>query len=350
MNAVAWCRIILLQLFLVGATATAAAAQPFEIRGPAGMDVFVVTEKGRTPLVTLDSDGRGTARSNALPDGKELEVLIETCEGKMVAVLVERGRNDEACDDAPPFSGRCKCVRPGVFLTAGRLQRLTISGSGQVSIEGQAEQDREGVGWGVGWLAGADFGWASLSDADAPCDTARTELESLGLTASCNSDTTVDAWGADLTVTFLKFGAVKAGYLDIGRVSLIASGAAPPVSAVVNAQLGRIRGVTLTGGLRFPIGRFVPYADAGVWRWSAESSAIIDLTGPVPFSTSFSEDNNGWDPVFAVGAEFWPLRNLGIIAGARFVRIQADELPGIEADSVSDSFRMVFVGLKFGLR
>lgn len=348
MNAVAWCRIILLQLVLVGSTAAAAVAQDFEIRGPAGMDVFLVTEKGRAPLVTLDADGRGTARANALPGGRELEVLIETCDGKMVAVLVERGRNDEACDDAPPFSGRCKCVRPGVFLTAGRLQRLTISGSGQVSIEGQPQ--REGVGWGVGWLAGGEFGWATLSDADEPCNTARAELQSLGLAAACDSDTTVDAWGADLTVTFLRFGAVKAGYLDIGRVSLIASGAAPPVSAVVNAQLGRIRGVTLTGGLRFPIGRFVPYADAGVWRWSGDSRATVELTGPVPFSTSFSEDNSGWDPVFAVGAEFWPIRNLGITAGARFVRIQADELPGIEVDSVADSFRMIFVGVRFGLR
>ena len=133
-------------------------------------------------------------------------------------------------------------------------------------------------------------------------------------------------------------------------MSLIASGAAPPVSAVVNAQLGRMKGVTFTGGLRFPIGPVIPFAEAGIWRWSAPSSAIIEITGPTPFSTSFSEDNSGWDPVFAFGAEFWPVRNLGVTAGARFVRLKANELPGVDDAPVSESFRMVFVGLKFGIR
>ncbi len=349
MHPVQCLRIVLVQLLLCLATAASAAAQDFEIRGPAGMQVFLVTEKGRTPVATIGADGRATVPVKSIGSGKELEVLIETCDGKMVAVLVERGRNDEACEDAPPFSGRCKCVRPGVFLTAGRLQRLTITGSGQVSIEG-APRDSGGVGWGVGWQVGGDFGWASLSDADAACDTARRQLESLGLNASCNSDTTVDAWGADLGATFLRFLSVKAGYLDIGRVSLIANGATPPTSVVVNAQLGRIRGATFAGGLRFPIGRLVPFAEAGVWRWSAESSAIIEVTGFEPFSTRFSEDNSGWDPIFVFGAEFWPIRHLGVTAGARIVRLNANELPGVDQAPVTESFRMFFVGLKFGLR
>lgn len=348
MNSAEWLRMAFVQLLLCVGLSGTAAAQEFEIRGPAGTEIFVVTEKGRRLLATLDADGRAMVPFQGISTGRELEVFIETCEGRMVAVLVERGRNDEACDDAPPFTGRCKCVRPGVFLTWGRLQRLSITGSGQVSIEGPPASD--GVGWGVGWLLGGDFGLASLSDADDACDTVRRELEVMGLTAACDSDTTVDAWGADLSVTFLRFGVVKAGYLDIGRVSLIASAAAPPVSAVVNAQLGRVRGVTLTGGLRFPLGPVVPFAEAGIWRWSAHSSAILDVSGPAPFATTFSEDNDGWDPVFGLGMEFWPLNNFGVTAGTRFVRLKANELPGVDDAPVSESFRMFFVGLKFGLR
>jgi hypothetical protein len=340
-------RISIVLFLFCSVTATAAAAQDFEIRGPAGLDVFFVTEKTRVPLVTVGSDGRATVPVKTIGPGKDLEVLIETCDGKMVAVLVERGRNDEACEDAPPFTGRCKCVRPGVFLTTGRLERLTITGTGQVAIEGTAP--RSTPGWGVGWLVSGDAGSASLSNAGAVCDMARRELQSMGLTASCDTDSTVDAWGADLGVTFLRFVQVRAGYLDIGRISVIGSAAAPPTSAVLNAQLGRTRGVTFTGGLRFPVGPFVPFADAGIWRWSADSSTMVEISGPAPFSTRFSENNSGWDPVYAFGADFWLLRNFGLTAGGRFVRVKANELPGVDEAPVSETFRMVFVGLKFRL-
>jgi hypothetical protein len=342
-----WCfRIGILSAFLCAATAVTASAEEFEIRGPGGLQVFAVTDKGRVPLTTIGSDGRAAVPLAPIDRGKQLEVLIETCDGKMVAVLVERGRSDEACEDVPPFSGRCKCVRPGVFLTWGRLQRLTITGTGQVSIEGPAE--RSGPGWGVGWIAGGDVGWASLSGGDSACETARRELQFLGFTASCNSDTTVNAWGADFGVTVVRIVSVKVGYLDFGPVSLTASGAAPPLSAVANAELGRTRGVTFTGGLRLPLGRFVPYAEAGVWRWSSTSRAVIDVTG---FDrTTFSDDNSGWDPVFAGGAEIWLLDNFALTAGARLARLKVNELPGVDAAAVTENFRMVFVGIRFGRR
>lgn len=349
MNSRHWIRITILQIFLCAATAAMATAQDFELRGPAGLDLFLVTEKGRTPLVTVGADGRATVPVKPIGPGKDLEVLIETCDGKMVAVLVERGRNDEMCDDAPPFTGRCKCVRPGVFLTTGRLERLTINESGQVAIEGTPVRSGT-AGWGVGWLVGGEAGRASLSDADDACNIAKNGLQAAGLPSACTSDTTVDTWGLDLTATFLRFVQVKAGYLDIGRVSLIASGAAPPTSAVVNAQLGRVRGATFVGGLRFPLGPVVPFAEAGVWRWSGKSSATVEISGPEPFATSFSEDNSGWDPVYAFGAEFWPLRAVGFTAGARFVRLKANELPGIDQAPVSESFRTVFFGLKFRIK
>ena len=345
MHSPQWIRITIFQMLLCGAFAAVATAQDFEIRGPAGLDLFFVTEKGRIPLVTIGANGRAMVPVKPIGTGKDLEVLIETCDGKMVAVLVERGRNDEMCDDTPPFSGRCKCVRPGVFLTTGRLQRLTINESGQVAIEGTPAPS--GPGWGVGWLVGGSAGRASLSDADDACAQVRNGLQAAGMTSSCTSDTSVDTWGLDLGATFLRFVEVKAGYLDIGRISLIASGAAPPASAVVNAQLGRVRGATFSGGLRFPVGPVVPFAEAGVWRWSAKSSAIVEISGPSPFATSFSEDNSGWDPVYAFGVEFWPLRTLGVTAGARFVRLKANELPGIDEAPVSESFRTVFFGLRF---
>jgi len=348
MRSVQTLRIAIVLLMLSTGVPAASAAQDLEIRGPAGLEVFVVTDRGRLPLATLEPNGRATVSLKLVAAGKELEVLIETCDGKMVAVLVERGRRDEACDDTAPFSGRCKCVHPGVWLTWGKLQRLTISGTGQVAIEGARE--RGGAGWGVGWLIDGDVGLASLSDAGDTCDSARADLLSLGLVAACSSDTTVDTFGADVGVTFLRFIALKVGYLDIGRVSVRATGAAPPTTVAIDAHFGRARGVTFVGALRVPVGRLVPFAEAGVWRWTASSSASVAVTGPDPFSTSLSASDSGWDPIVSAGAEFWLLNNLGFSAGVRFVRLEATELAGVEDARGAERFRIVFVGLKFGRR
>ena len=100
----------------------------------------------------------------------------------------------------------------------------------------------------------------------------------------------------------------------------------------------------------FPSWPVVPFVEAGVWRWSTDIEADVTLSGTPPVAASTTRSLNGWSPIVAGGVEFWPARYVGVHAGIRWVRVEEElsDLNGLL--DVDDQFRLVFVGIKFGVR
>jgi hypothetical protein len=282
---------------------------------------------------------------------KEFEVVIENGPTRRSVALVERGRTDEFCQDQAPAGSRCRYT--GTFVTWGRLRQLTVSDAGEVTVEGARQagsDDGDGLNWGVGWLVDADFAQAFLSDSDRICNEARRLVDDVAIALSCDDDTSVRAWSADVGVTFARFIAFKVGYLDLGRVNFDLTGIGSDTSASVRGHFGRTRGATFSGVVRVDVGPVVPFVEAGAWRWSADATADILVTGPTPISTSTSRHISGWNPIFGAGVEFWPTRYAGVSAGFRLIPLREDIDTAADLVTFDDSFRLMFVGLKLGWR
>jgi hypothetical protein len=336
--------------FLVGVMGMAAeAVAQVTVTAPPGFEVFAVISKGKVPAATVGANGTATIDFALIDAGKSVDVMIADCQGRMVMVLVEEGRRDEDCESRDQAGKpKCGCRRAAVIIW-GRARALTVSPSGQVTVaEGPSTTD--GGGSGLGWLIDVDFGSARMNDAEKSCDEVRAGLQTTGLSITCAKDATIPSFSVDAGITFARFLAVKVGYLQLGEVTLEASGSSGTRTLRQTGFFGSTRGVTFVGLLRIPLGPVVPYVEGGVWRWSAESGSTIDFTvGNQTITETFDQDDSGADPIFGGGVEIWFSRIVGISAGVKSVRLSAEADNDDEGD-VDERFTTFFVGLKLGRR
>ena len=341
-------QIVLISSVLLFALPVLALAQTVEVRGRPGAGLFVVADKGRAPLGTLNDNGQLEVPERLVEEGKSLEVVLESSANAINIALVERGRDNPVC--APDAPTGVSCVRTGTFVTWGRVDRIVISPAGQVTVEGD-QGDDDGPRWGVGVIADLDVARAYGSDDDRLCQEAAT-LIGTSFTFTCDSQSDTDAFNAALSVTFLRLVAVKVGYLDIGRQDFSLSGNLSPGSAVtITGRVGRTRGLTFTGVVRLDVGwAVVPFVEAGVWRWSTDVTASVAVTGVAPTTAETSRSLTGWNPVVGGGVEFWPTRYVGLHGGVKWVRVEEEvsDLNGLL--DLDDRYRLIFVGLKIGTR
>jgi hypothetical protein len=251
-------------------------------------------------------------------------------------------------DRANPFAvadgGR---QAPGAIAPAGtpiQEDRLAIAPQARSDND-----DHDGMNWGVGWLLDADVAEAFLPSSSAVCDSLSAQIGAIAGAFRCTNDTRAKAWSADLGITFVRFIAIKVGYLDLGRINFDAAGSANGIDATATGFFGRTRGVTLEGAFRLDVGPVVPFVQAGVWGWRSEVGGSLDVIG-VPLSGSASRTATGWNPIFGAGLEFWPVRHVGFSAGVRFVKIHQHVSDVGDLVNLNDTFRVAFVGLKLGDR
>lgn len=214
------------------------------------------------------------------------------------------------------------------------------------------------------WLLDVNYNAAARLGANNDCDDLRAQARSSGGTLSCAADSRVPAWSAGGGLMFLDRVGFKLGYLDYGDIALHAAGdttSAGPSgqdgrSAVINttftydAELGHARGITLVGVVRAPIGRVVPFVEAGVWRWwvrEVESSEFaLTINGRPLDSAALNDDRQmaSWDPVLSGGAEVWLTKMLAVSGGVRFVRLRTAN------QDVDERFAGVFFGVRISPR
>lgn len=329
--------------------ASAAFAQQVTVTAPPGFEIFAVIDRGKIPAATVGANGTATIDFSLIDAGKSVDVMIADCQGRMVMVLVEEGRRDEDCESRDQAGKpKCGCRRAAVIIW-GRARALTVTPSGQVTVD-QGPSTSGGGGFPIGWLLDVDFGPARMNNANKSCDEVIEVYREVGLNVACDKDSNVSSFSADAGITLAHFLMVKAGYLQLGQVTLEASGTTGNRTARQTGFFGNTRGITFTGGLRIPLGPVVPFVEGGVWRWSAESGSTTTLTiGNQTFTDTFDQDDSGVDPIVRAGIEVWFAPFLGVSGGVTTVRMSADSSNANEGD-IDERFTTFFVGLKIGRR
>jgi hypothetical protein len=341
----------LLTLACLARPAIASAAQ-FKIHAPGATDIYLVDEKGRRMIGTVRADGQLELPVTLVDRDTDVEVVLESAPGRRSLALVERGQRDSFCQDESPAGSRCRYT--GTFFKWGRLNELNLAETGEVTVQGATldadADDDDGMRWGVGWLADADYARAFVSDADRVCREAQGLVGGIAVGFSCGNDSEVNAWSADVGVTFVRFIALKAGYMNLGRIDFDLAGVVNGDSATVNGHFGRIHGATFTGVFRVDLGPVVPFVEAGAWRWTADAGASVSVAGGTPIALSTSRSVSGWNPIVGAGVEFWPARYVGLSAGFRLIPVREDLSTVEDLIRLDDSFKLFFIGLKLGVR
>jgi hypothetical protein len=246
-----------------------------------------------------------------------------------------------------------------IFPAAVLAQEAQASGP-TFSIQSPSSSSR------TTWLFDASYNAAARIGADHDCREMRAQAESTGANVSCTADRTVPAWSAGGGLMFLERAGFKVGYLDYGDVALHAAGdstttAGPPSGqdgrmTIVNttfrydAELGRARGVTFVGVARAPLGRVVPFVEAGVWRWwvhDVERTQFAMTINGRPLdsaATNADRQRAGWDPSLSGGAEVWLTKMIAVNGGVRFVRLRTDNR------DVDERFAGIFFGVRVSSR
>ncbi len=341
---------LFIALLLVGMPDRAQAQ--VQVTAPSGVDIFVIAAKPKVRVATVGTDGTANVAANATAPGTELQVVIVRCAGTMSIVLIERGRTDPDCENAPAGEQpRCNCDPSGVFIVWGRDTAITVSQSGQVTLGG-GQTTTAGGGFGdIGWIVDIDVARASQADADNNCDGLKQGLGAEGFNVACTSDGTVRAFSADVGVTFARFFAVKVGYLSLGQVTIDATATRPPVTFTADGHFGSARGVTVVGAVRVTAaGPVVVFVEGGVWRWSAASGSRLEVrvNNQLEASEDLAQDNSSVDPIAGAGVEYWFTPRIGVSGGVRVAWLGAKST-GPEGD-VDKRFTVLFVGLKLGWR
>jgi opacity protein-like surface antigen len=213
------------------------------------------------------------------------------------------------------------------------------------------------------WLLDFTYNTAARLGASNDCDELQAQARSTGGTVSCTADSHVPAWSASGGLMFVDRIGFKAGYLDYGNIALHAAGdntttaGLPDGRATIinttfsyDAELGRARGVTFVGIARAPIGRVVPFVEAGLWRWwvrDVERSQFALTINGRPLDTAAVSDDRtkaSWDPVLSGGAEVWLTRMIAVNGGVRFVRLRTGN------EDVDERFAGIFFGVRVSPR
>ena len=332
-------------LLLSAAVPAAAAAQTVEIKAQPGVTVLAVTESGRVPLGTVPPAGELHVPERLLDSGTEFEIVLETVpEGTHVA-LVERGRTDPICNS--PSAVRVSCVRTGTFVRWGRVDRIAVNETGQVTVEQDDVDNDGGLRWSPGLMVSAEGARTFVSNDDRLCREAGRVVDP-GLGFVCDTASSTDAFGASLGFTVVRFLSLQAGYLDVGRLDFNLSGTADGVPVAIGGRLDRTRGPMFTATLRADVGwPVVPFVEGGVWKWDTNIRGDVTTNGSVqPINRSIG----GWAPVFGGGVEVWPVRYLGFYGGVKWVKLN-EELSDLSGLLDRDErFTLVNFGLRFAIR
>ena len=326
------------------ATPAVAFAQTVEVKAQPGATVLAVTAEGRVPLGTVTPSGELHVPQRLLDRDKEFEIVLETVpEGTHVA-LVERGRTDPMCSSPPAM--RVSCVRTGTFVRWGRLDRITVSDAGQVTVDQDADRDT-GLRWRPGVIVSAEGARTFVSNDDRLCREAR-GLVDPGLGLVCDTESSTDAFGASIGITVARFLALQGAYLDVGKLGFNLSGSANGQPVAVTGGLDRTRGPMFSATVRADVGwPVVPYFEAGAWKWSTKVHANVMANGS---TTPINRSLGGWAPVFGGGVEIWPVRYLGFHAGVKWIKLD-EELSDVSGLLDRDErFTLVNFGLRFAIR
>jgi hypothetical protein len=207
----------------------------------------------------------------------------------------------------------------------------------------------------VGVLFDLDFSSASRAGS-RDCDTLQASARQVGATLTCDASSRTAAWDLSATVTLFRYVGVKVGYLELGQMHLRADAAAQAVtdSFVLGSTFaedrvfGAARGATIVGVVRVPIRRVVPFAEAGLWRWSATSTSHMQIANTVNAALTLADEHDaranehGWDPVFGGGVEFWVTHRFAVDAGVRAIAV------GATSELAEQRYTSVSLGVKVG--
>lgn len=188
------------------------------------------------------------------------------------------------------------------------------------------------------------------------CDTLQASARQVGATMTCDATSRMPAWDLNATMTLYKFVGVRIGYLDVGQVRVRANAAAEAVSDTFvlgstfaqDSVFGRARGVTLLGVARMPMKRIVPFAEAGMWRWSATNASHTQVGNTVNSVPTLVDSHDAsaivqsWDPIVGGGVEVWLSKSLAIDAGVRSILVSAS------TELVHQRFTSMSFGIKVG--
>lgn len=216
------------------------------------------------------------------------------------------------------------------------------------------------------WLFDASYNAAARVSANVDCDEMRAQARSVGGTVSCTADSRLPAWSVGGGLMFLERVGFKVGYLDYGDVALHADGnttitAGPPPGQdgrtnIINttfrydAEFGHARGITIVAVARAPLGRVVPFVEAGLWRWwvrEVERSQFALTINGRPLDSATSSDDRqraSWDPIVSGGAEVWLTKMIAANGGVRLVRLRTGN------QDVDETFAGIFLGVRVSPR
>jgi OmpA-like transmembrane domain len=213
------------------------------------------------------------------------------------------------------------------------------------------------------WLLDVNYSQAARARTGAGCGEVYNDGRSQSTTDTCSTDRRTQAWHVSGGLIFRQVIGFRVGYQDYGKITkreegqadfvfVPAGSPAPPlaINTVISErdEFGRARGMTLTGLARAPIGRFVPFAEFGLWRWSAQATArtgFVASSGGVVIDSGSFEDRqsySSWDPILGGGAEVRLNEMLGVSTGVRFVRLKSK--PG----TIDERFTTYFAGVTIG--
>jgi OOP family OmpA-OmpF porin len=158
----------------------------------------------------------------------------------------------------------------------------------------------------TGFYVGGSFGQVNVSDfSGADLDA---ELAAQGITASSSTDDTDTGWKVFAGYQFMKFFAVEGAYTNLGEAtahSIITAPVAGTVDTTVETEAWTVSALGI-----LPLGdSFSLFARLGVNFWNADISAVGTGGG---VTAAVSEDDDGTDMVYGVGAAYRFTKNLSV--------------------------------------
>lgn len=186
-----------------------------------------------------------------------------------------------------------------------------------------------------GWYAGAGAGKARVTE-DMCSGSA--DFFDVG-TSSCSDEDTSTSWKVFGGYQFHPNAAAEFGYVDLGKSEVSARGTVLGVDSSLGGDW-EPKGFTLGIVGNFPVGNgFELLGKVGFLRWDVDLSA----RGTGEYAGSGSEDDNGVDLSFGVGAKFNINKSVAL-------RAELDRFKDVGDDSTTgqSDINMLSVGVQFG--